>query len=75
MVLLTGCNTYAAAYGRALECGLSAERRLLPDDTEHSVCSVFTLIEKLTKIGLHVKDILSECVWLPLAYNLELGKS
>nr|XP_014095099.1 L-threonine dehydratase catabolic TdcB-like [Bactrocera oleae] len=70
VVLLT--NTYAAAYGRALECGLSAERRLLPDDTEHSVCSVFTLIEKLTKIGLHVKDILSECVWLPLAYNLEL---
>ncbi|XP_049304693.1 L-threonine dehydratase catabolic TdcB [Bactrocera dorsalis] len=72
VVILTGCNTYASAYGRALECGMSAERRLLPDDTEHTACSVFTLIEKLSKVGLNVNETLSECVWLPLAYNLEL---
>ncbi|XP_054090932.1 L-threonine dehydratase catabolic TdcB isoform X2 [Zeugodacus cucurbitae] len=72
VVLLSGCNTYEAAFGRALECGMAAERRLLPDETEHNVCSALTLIEKLTKIGLNVNDILSECVWLPLAYSLEL---
>uniref|UniRef100_W8BWZ7 Serine racemase n=1 Tax=Ceratitis capitata TaxID=7213 RepID=W8BWZ7_CERCA len=70
VVLLSGSNTDAVAYGRALERGMAVERRLLSED--HDVCGAITLFEKLEKLDLNVHQIMSECVWLPSAYKMEM---
>lgn len=52
---------------------MAVERRLLSED--HDVCGAITLFEKLEKLDLNVHQIMSECVWLPSAYKMEMGKS
>ncbi|XP_017481727.1 PREDICTED: L-threonine dehydratase catabolic TdcB-like isoform X2 [Rhagoletis zephyria] len=76
VVLLTGCNTDVVSFGRALERGLFAERRLLQADSDESERQggLLGLLEKLSKHGLAVNDLLSETVWLKLAYKMEVDR-
>lgn len=76
VVLLTGCNTDVVSFGRALERGLAAERRFLQADRDEiqREGGLLGLLKKLSRLGLAVNDLLSETVWLKLAYKMEMGK-